>query len=137
MSNKILMNSKIKKKLFHLLLIRDLFQLPSQDCKDFKKMVSRRAGEITNSRLPTHSLLNHPSALIYLLRLFADGLGKANNETLTDHLESDQLPIEDEVEKVGPSEDHDYRFKAKEASSKEESKFYITKIITSFNHFSG
>ena len=31
MSNKILMNSKIKKKLFHLLLIKELFIIPLQD----------------------------------------------------------------------------------------------------------
>jgi hypothetical protein len=43
MSNKILMNSKIKKKLFHLLLIRELFSLPRHDAKEFKKLVSRRA----------------------------------------------------------------------------------------------
>lgn len=43
MSNKILMNSKIKKKLFHLLLIKELFTLPSLDVKEFKKQVSRKA----------------------------------------------------------------------------------------------
>jgi hypothetical protein len=31
MSNKILMNSKIKKKLFHLLLVKDLFAIPLDD----------------------------------------------------------------------------------------------------------
>lgn len=31
MSNKILMNSKIKKKLFHLLLVRELFAIPLED----------------------------------------------------------------------------------------------------------
>lgn len=68
------MNSKIKKKLFHLLLIKELFGLPLLDCKDFKKMVSRKANEITSSKLPNHSLFQHPSALIYLLRLLAEGL---------------------------------------------------------------
>lgn len=62
---------------------------------------------------------------------------KSNNETLTEHLDSDQLVIEDEGHKLASTEENDYKFKTKEASSKEEYKFYITKIITSFNHFSG
>ena len=33
MSNKILMNSKIKKKLFHLLLIKELFAIPLADSR--------------------------------------------------------------------------------------------------------
>jgi len=43
MSNKILMNSKIKKKLFHLLLIKELFAIPLQDAREFKKQVSKKA----------------------------------------------------------------------------------------------
>lgn len=43
MSNKILMNSKIKKKLFHLLLVRGLFAIPLHDPRQFKKLVSRHA----------------------------------------------------------------------------------------------
>jgi hypothetical protein len=74
MSNKILMNSKIKKKLFHLLLVRDLFAIPLDDPREFKKLVSRHANEVAQSRLPTDPLFDYPSALIYLLSLFADGL---------------------------------------------------------------
>lgn len=74
MSNKILMNSKIKKKLFHLLLVRDLFAIPLDDPREFKKLVSRHANEVAQSRLPSDPLFDYPSALIYLLSLFADGL---------------------------------------------------------------
>jgi hypothetical protein len=74
MSNKILMNSKIKKKLFHLLLIRELFSIPLEDPREFKKIVSKRASEVSQSHLPTDALFDYPSALIYLLSLFADGL---------------------------------------------------------------
>jgi hypothetical protein len=70
MSNKILMNSKIKKKLFHLLLIRDLLLLPRQDPREFKKMVSKLANDVAHSRLPNDPLFSFPSALIYLLSLF-------------------------------------------------------------------
>jgi PIN domain nuclease of toxin-antitoxin system len=49
MSNKILMNSKIKKKLFHLLLIKELFTIPVDDAREFKKMVSKKSSLIRNS----------------------------------------------------------------------------------------
>lgn len=115
------MNSKIKKKLFHLLLIKELFSLPHLDVKEFKKQVSRKANEITISQLPNHLLFSHPSALIYLLRLLAQGLEKANNETLIDHLESNQLPFDDDVIRQSPSssEAEPSRPRAKEPSSKE------------------
>jgi hypothetical protein len=74
MSNKILMNSKIKKKLFHLLLIRELFTIPLQDPREFKKQVSKKANEVSESKLPDDQLFNFPSALIYLLHIFAEGL---------------------------------------------------------------
>lgn len=64
------MNSKIKKKLFHLLLIRDLLLVPRQDAREFKKMVSKIANDVPQSRLPNDPLFAYPSALIYLLSLF-------------------------------------------------------------------
>ncbi len=70
MSNKILMNSKIKKKLFHLLLIRELFFIPRQDPREFKKLVSKQANEVAHCKLPNDPLFSFPSALIYLLSLF-------------------------------------------------------------------
>lgn len=73
-SNKILMNSKIKKKLFHLLLLRDLFNIPRHDPREFKKLVSKLANDVSHSKLPNDPLFNHPSALIYLLSLFTEGL---------------------------------------------------------------
>lgn len=82
MSNKILMNSKIKKKLFHLLLIRDLFAIPLQDPREFKKLVSKKANEVSQSKLPDDPLFQFPSALIYLLSLFAQGLSGNDNPPL-------------------------------------------------------
>ena len=70
MSNKILMNSKIKKKLFHLLLIREIFNVPRTDQREFKKLVSKLANDVSHSKLPNDPLFDHPSALIYLLSLF-------------------------------------------------------------------
>jgi hypothetical protein len=74
MSNKILMNSKIKKKLFHLLLVRDLFAIPRDDPREFKKLVSRHANDVALSTFSPDALFDCPSALIYLLSIFADGL---------------------------------------------------------------
>jgi hypothetical protein len=68
------MNSKIKKKLFHLLIIRELFTIPVEDVREFKKQVSRKANEVSESKPPSDDLFNFPSALIYLLHIFAWGL---------------------------------------------------------------
>lgn len=40
------MNSKIKKKLFHLKVARILLQTKAKDAKEFKKLVSRKANTI-------------------------------------------------------------------------------------------
>ena len=76
------MNSKIKKKLFHLLLIRELFALPLEDPKEFKKLVSKKASEVSQSRLPDDPLFAYPSALIYLLRLFSKALDNGHSATV-------------------------------------------------------
>ncbi len=81
MSNKILMNSKIKKKLFHLLLVKELFTISLEEGREFKKIVSKRACEISQSKLPTDILFDFPSALIYLLNLFANGLSAMKPES--------------------------------------------------------
>lgn len=65
------MNSKIKKKLFHLLLIKELFTIPIEDAREFKKLVSKKASEVSESKLPDDHLFSFPSALIYLLHMFA------------------------------------------------------------------
>jgi hypothetical protein len=65
------MNSKIKKKLFHLLLIRELFTIPLHDAREFKKMVSKKANEVSESNLPNDELFSFPSGLIYLLHIFS------------------------------------------------------------------
>lgn len=80
MSNKILMNSKIKKKLFHLLLVRELFSISLKEGREFKKIVSKKACEISQSKLPTDILFEFPSALIYLLNMFAQGLSAIKPE---------------------------------------------------------
>lgn len=74
MSNKILINSKIKKKLFHLLLIKDLFNVPKQEPKEFKKLVSKLANDVSHVKTQKDILFDYPSSLIYLLSLFAEGL---------------------------------------------------------------
>lgn len=42
------MNSKIKKKLFHLKVARILLQFDAKDAKEYKKNVSRRANIIAS-----------------------------------------------------------------------------------------
>jgi len=37
-------------------------------------MVSKKANEVSDSKLPNDALFNFPSALIYLLNIFAEGL---------------------------------------------------------------
>ena len=46
LSNKIMMNSKIKKKLFHLKVAKAIFSLPLMEAKEFKKTVSKEANNI-------------------------------------------------------------------------------------------
>jgi len=47
-SNKILMNSKIKKKLFHLKVAKILLHSEANDAKVYKKNVSRGANKIAS-----------------------------------------------------------------------------------------
>lgn len=47
-SNKILMNSKIKKKLFHLKVAKILLHSEAHDAKVYKKNVSRGANKIAS-----------------------------------------------------------------------------------------
>jgi hypothetical protein len=51
-SNKILLNSKIKKKLFHLLMASLILGSYFQDVKDFKRKVSREANTISKKFYP-------------------------------------------------------------------------------------
>ncbi len=78
------MNSKIKKKLFHLLLVRELFTIPLEDAKEFKKQVSKKASQVSQRRLIEDSLFNYPSAIIYLLKLFACYLEKDKENEVED-----------------------------------------------------
>ena len=48
LSNKIMMNSKIKKKLFHLRVAQAIFSLPLMEAKEFKKRVSKDANLIAS-----------------------------------------------------------------------------------------
>lgn len=41
------MNSKIKKKLFHLFIVKNLFQIYHEDLKEFKKKISKLANSIS------------------------------------------------------------------------------------------
>ena len=49
-SNKILLNSKIKKKLFHLLIANLILTDTFTDVKDFKRKVSREANIISKKQ---------------------------------------------------------------------------------------
>jgi len=51
-SNKILLNSKIKKKLFHLLMVALILGNYFSDVKDFKRRVSREASMISKKCSP-------------------------------------------------------------------------------------
>lgn len=70
-SNKILMNSKIKKKLFHLLMGQYiLLEDSSKEIKEFKKNISKMASKISTENLPSDELFSHPNSIIYLLNMF-------------------------------------------------------------------
>ena len=69
-SNKILLNSKIKKKLFHLLMAGLILGSFFQDVKDFKRRVSREANAISEKCYPNEEVFAYPNAIIYLLHLF-------------------------------------------------------------------
>jgi hypothetical protein len=69
-SNKIFMNSKIKKKLFHILVAHFMLSSGHLELRDFRRRVSREANAIAKRALPQDDLFNHPNAIIYLLHLF-------------------------------------------------------------------
>ena len=69
-SNKILINSKIKKKLFHILIAHLIFTSEYSDLKDFKHRVSKEANRIARRPVPQDDLFTHPNAIIYLLHVF-------------------------------------------------------------------
>lgn len=92
------MNSKIKKKLFHLLIAQYiLLQDSSTEIKEFKKNISRMASSIASQNLPTDDLFYHPNSIIYLLsmflRIFRHSLESKALEKLDD--EFDNLKIEE------------------------------------------
>ena len=69
-SNKIFINSKIKKKLFHVLIAHFILSSGHLELKDFRRRVSREANTIARRALPQDDLFSHPNAIIYLLHLF-------------------------------------------------------------------
>jgi hypothetical protein len=69
-SIKILLNSKIKKKLFHLLIVDLILNGHFADCKDFKRKISREANIISKKHYPNDEIFSYPNAIIYLLHLF-------------------------------------------------------------------
>jgi hypothetical protein len=69
-SNKIFINSKIKKKLFHILIAHVILMTNHNDLKDFKRRVSKEANIIARKPLPQDDVFSHPNAIIYLLHLF-------------------------------------------------------------------
>lgn len=73
-SNKILLNSKIKRKLFHLKATHILLNTVSPTPKLFKKQVSSRVNSIASSLFENHELFQSSSSIIYLLNLFLESL---------------------------------------------------------------
>ena len=69
-SNKILLNSKIKKKLFHLLIAHLILTDHFVDLKDFKRKISRSANIISKKQYANDELFTYPNAIIYLLHRF-------------------------------------------------------------------
>lgn len=70
LSNKILINSKIKKKLFHLLIAQLILMTDFIDVKDFKRKISREANLIAKRKLANDEIFAYPNAIIYLLHVF-------------------------------------------------------------------
>ncbi len=69
-SNKIFINSKIKKKLFHVLIAHAILAHSALELTEFKRKISREANAIARRPLPHDELFTHPNAIIYLLHLF-------------------------------------------------------------------
>lgn len=69
-SNKIFINSKIKKKLFHILIAHIILMSTHADLKEFKRRVSKEANLIARKALPQDKLFSYPNAIIYLLHIF-------------------------------------------------------------------
>jgi hypothetical protein len=64
------MNSKIKKKLFHVYIVKSLFEVFDSDLKEFKKRISKLANSICEQSYDEDELFEFPSSILYLLRLF-------------------------------------------------------------------
>jgi hypothetical protein len=80
LSNKVLINSKIKKKLFHLLIAHLILMPDHRELKEFKRRISREANLIARKQLPHDELFAYPNAVIYLLHLFRRILLRANRK---------------------------------------------------------
>jgi hypothetical protein len=71
---------KIKKKLFHLLVIKELFGLPLKNGAEFRRMLSQKANEISLTEIAHDPLFDYPNSVQYLVSLFAECLlGKQND----------------------------------------------------------
>lgn len=113
------MNSKIKKKLFHLRVTKILLTADAADAKLYKKCVSKGANRIARVIEEDDELFEHPSSVIYLLHLFSNSL---------------KILLRQSPGQFPEAEDSDRSSSwSRQGSSKEELKCLTKSIIQLFN----
>ena len=134
-SNKILLNSKIKKKMFHLLIAQLILLGTFADCKDFRRKVSKEAILISKKPLPNDETFAYPNVIIYLLQLFRKILlSHANKKSYNNKIEDEfsKMSLEDGPgcsENMVGTVPNFTPLKTKAVGSKEEYKFYVKEIV--------
>ena len=122
-SNKILLNSKIKKKLFHLKVTNILLNTRTTDPKEYKKLVSRKANNIASNIVENDEIFEYPSSLIYLLNLVHNTLRHYSKLT------PESLENEDNDDRSLSSNSKGHQ----NSNSKEEFKSLTKKIVELLN----
>lgn len=121
-----MLNSKIKKKLFHLLIAHLILSTDFIDSKDFKRKVSKEANIISKKYQQNDDIFSYPNAIIYLLHLF--------RKTLLFHANKKGYnKLEEDLEKMSLEEASVLEAKPKTLGSKEEYKFYVKEIVHIFS----
>lgn len=95
--NKIMVNSKIKKKLFHLKVAEILIACNLPNERDFRHHVSRSVAQLSTACVEPDEFFNYPNLTIYLFHLMA---------SVIDQELTPCLPLSSSVKTEARSEEH-------------------------------
>jgi hypothetical protein len=127
--SKILVNSKIKKKIFHLKVAEVIINSQIANEKEFRHYVSKQIAILATAKIENDEFLSFPNLTLYLFHLMA--------RTLCDHLEPQpclQQLIKHTLEaKANEEEESESEHSKSLLSSKQEFRLYLKLIIKIFN----